>query len=453
MLQRFAIALAFLATVAVSLGAQATEVPEPFDSAGRVQVVTPSIAARLQLLPPAWRITGDYEGARLFRLSDDAYVVVVTRRDGTVERYAITGADRAYLRTKTSSLPPDLEAQIRTAVREATRGGIDRARRNAFIRNQTLLGLTVYAPSFAAAVTNDEAGQVASYLLVSGLSFFGASSLSRDLEITKPMNDLATSAAIKGGLSGWAIAASLDAPDDGQAASIFVGSLAGTAAGLYFGRGMTESQVAAAGFTSSAFALTTAGILKAIDEGPEEIDWRSQAGVVAGVGLLGYPIGAAYPSRVSYNVTPGDVRTLWTTGVLGAAAASTITAGDGVDESARWVSATSGFVAGLVLGDRLLVRRYDYTEGDAALLGLGAGAGGLMGAGIYALVDRDRSNDPLLVGLASAGGIAGAALTNYYLNSRADAGRVSERLRITPEGVALAAAGVRGAHPIVSITF
>ncbi len=452
MLHRFVIALCLLATVAGSLRAQATEVPEPFDSLGRVEVVTPTIAARLQLLPPAWRITGDYEGARLFRLSDDAYVVVVTRRDGTVERYAITGADRAYLRAKTSSLPPDLEAQIRGAVREATRGGIERAARNAFIRNQTLLGLGVYASSFAAAVTDDEAGQVASYLLVAGLSFFGASSLSRDMTITEPMNDLATSAAIKGGLAGWGISASLDAADDGQAASIFVGSLAGTAAGLWFGRNMSEAQVATAGFTSSAMAITAAGILKAIDEGPEDVSWRAQAGIVAGVGLLGYPLGATYPRRVSYNVTSGDVWTLWTAGALGAGAASTITAGD-VDESARWVSGTSGFVAGVVVGDRLLVRRYDYTEGDAALLALGAGAGGLMGAGVYALIDRDRSNDPLLVGMASLGGIAGAGLTNYWLNSRPDAGRTTGWLRLSPEGLALAAAGVRGAHPLLTITF
>jgi hypothetical protein len=116
------------------------------------------------------------------------------------------------------------------------------------------------------------------------------------------------------------------------------------------------------------------------------------------------------------------------------------------------VRASSGFVAGVLLGDLLLVRRYDYTEGDAALLGLGAGAGALMGAGVYALVDRDRSNDPLLVGMASLGGIAGAGLTNYWLNSRPDAGRVSG-VRLSPEGVALAAAGVRGAHPIVTITF
>ncbi len=452
MLRRFAVLLSVL-LVGAPLGAQATEVPEPFDSAGRVEVVTPTIAARLQLLPPAWRITGDYEGARLFRLSDDAYVVVVTRRDGTVERYAITGADRAYLRNKTNSLPPDLETQIRGAVREAPRVAFERASRNAFIRNQTLLGLTVYAPSFAWAVTNDEAGRVATYLLVAGASYFGASTLSRDITITEPMNDLATSAAIKGGLAGWAIASALDAHRDGQAASIFVGSLAGTAAGLWFGQGMTEAQVASAGFASSALAITAAGAVKAIDEGPEDVSWRAQAGIIAGVGLLGYPLGATYPRRASYNVTEGDVNTLWTAGILGAGLASTITAGSGTDESARWIAATSGFVGGVVLGDRLIVSRYDYSQGDASLLLLGAGAGGLMGAGVYALIDRDRSNDPLLVGLASLGGVAGAGLTHYYLVPRADAGRLSGRLRVSPEGLALAAAGVRGAHPLVTITF
>lgn len=452
MLRRLVVLLA-LVLGAAPLGAQATEVPEPFDSAGRVEVVTPTIAARLQLLPPAWRITGDYEGARLFRLSDDAYVVVVTRRDGTVERYAITGADRAYLRAKTSTLPPDLETQIRGAVREAPRVAFERASRNAFIRNQTLLGLTVYAPSFAWAVTNDEAGRVATYLLVAGASYFGASTLSRDITITEPMNDLATSAALKGGLAGWAIASALDSHRDGQAASIFVGSLAGTAAGLWFGQGMTESQVAAAGFGSSALAVAAAGALQAIDKGPEDISWRAQAGIVAGMGLVGYPLGAIYPRRASYNVTEGDIGTLWVSGIIGAASASTITAGSGTDESARWISATAGFVGGVVLGDRLIVSRYDYTQGDAGLLALGTGAGGLMGAGVYALIDRDRSNDPLLVGLASLGGIAGAGLTHYYLVPRADAGRVSGRIRFSPEGAALAAAGVRGAHPVLSISF
>jgi hypothetical protein len=91
-----------LAVSTARAGAQIVERPEPFDSAGRVQLITPIVAARLQLAPPAWRITGDFREARLFSTGDGGYVIVVTRRDGAQERYAVTAADRDYLRTKTS---------------------------------------------------------------------------------------------------------------------------------------------------------------------------------------------------------------------------------------------------------------------------------------------------------------------------------------------------------------
>jgi hypothetical protein len=70
--------------------AQAVERPEPFDSAGRVAAITPSVAARLQLGPPAWRITGNYQEARLYSLGDGGYVIIVTRPSGAVERYSVT---------------------------------------------------------------------------------------------------------------------------------------------------------------------------------------------------------------------------------------------------------------------------------------------------------------------------------------------------------------------------
>src|ERR687890_120443 len=83
---RFAVALAVaLGAAPAALRAQeAVERPEPFDSAGRVRVITPTAAARLMLGPPAWRITGDYREARLYS-SAEGYVIAVTRRDGTIE--------------------------------------------------------------------------------------------------------------------------------------------------------------------------------------------------------------------------------------------------------------------------------------------------------------------------------------------------------------------------------
>src|SRR5688572_31449761 len=79
-----------LAALPAALRAQVIERPEPFDSAGRLVAITPVIAARLQLQPPAWRITGDFRDARLYSLSGAGYVIVVARRNGSVERYLIT---------------------------------------------------------------------------------------------------------------------------------------------------------------------------------------------------------------------------------------------------------------------------------------------------------------------------------------------------------------------------
>src|SRR5215210_754790 len=78
------ILLALLLLVAPAAAAQVVETPQAFDSAGRLMAITPSIAARLQLGPPAWRVIGDYTEARLYSVGGDAYVLAVTRRDGSV---------------------------------------------------------------------------------------------------------------------------------------------------------------------------------------------------------------------------------------------------------------------------------------------------------------------------------------------------------------------------------
>src|SRR5688500_19723522 len=116
--------LALLLLVGPAAAAQIVETPQAFDSAGRLMTITPSIAARLQLGPPAWRVVGDYTEARLYSLGGGAYVLAVTRRDGSIERFAITESDRAYLRERTSTLPPQFAARP------------DRGDRTKFIRNQ-----------------------------------------------------------------------------------------------------------------------------------------------------------------------------------------------------------------------------------------------------------------------------------------------------------------------------
>jgi hypothetical protein len=450
-----AVLLAVLAAAALpaALRAQVVERPEAFDSAGRLVAITPPVAARLQLRPPAWRITGDFRDARLYNLSDAGYVIVVTRRNGTVERYLITAEDRAYLRARTRNLPPGLDEQISEGlaqVEQLARGGA----LNAFVRDQTILGLTVYAPSFAYAVTNEAAGRIATYLIVAGASFFGASSYARDFTVSPTQNRLATLGAVHVGAAGYGLAYALGASDDGQAVGIFAGSLAGTAAGLYFGRDMTPAQVAGAAFGADALGLVTAGLNGGagnFEEGEDRA--RVAAATIVAAAALGTPLGAAYPKLVRYNVTAGDISTLWFTGGLGALGATSLVANEDPTDKEIMLALTGGFALGAVAGDRLLVKRMDHTAGDASLVGLGALAGALMGAGVSVLLDTDRSNDALIAGLATLGGVGGIAAAEYYAAPRADAGRLATRIQFSPTGLAMVAARQRGVHPIVSVTF
>ncbi len=440
-----------LAAPALSLGAQVVETPEAFDAAGRVTAITPTIAADLQLLPPAWRITGDYQDARLYRLGNEGYVLVVTRRNGTVERYSITPEDREYLRQRTANLPPSVEEQLRQGLVRAGQNVVERTRNNSFIRNQTILGLTVYAPAFAAAISNEAAGRSAGYLLVAGGTFFGASTIARDFNITRPQERLSTHAAITGALAGWGTMYALDASNDATAAGIFVGGIGGTAAGLLAANQMNDGEVAAATFGSWAAAAATGVTVGALQD-----DGRNARGVIGGVvaaGLLGYPAGLWYARNARYNVTSGDVWTLWATGLLGGMAVAAPLADSDINDDAAAALVTGGFLAGVVAGDRLIVRRFDYQRGDGILLVVGTGAGALMGAGLHALIDREGRNAGLSFGLGALGGAAGLALSHYYLSPVDDSDRFGERIRFNPSGAAMAAVGVQGAHPIFSLTF
>jgi hypothetical protein len=453
--------LVLLLVVAPAAAAQVVETPQPFDSAGRLMAITPSIAARLQLSPPSWRVVGDYREARLFALGGDAYVLAVTRRDGSVERYSITGADRAYLMERASTLPP------RFALRP------DRADRNKFIRNQTLLGLFIYAPAFADAVTDDPAGGVSAYLLMAGASFFGAAQLTRDMTVTPAMRSLSTHGALHSAAAGGALAYALgaghesDDPDDvgsnqtsadsdGIAAGIFVGGLAGTAAGLYFGNRMTTGQAVASGFGADVTALTMlAGIFAAKGGHDNSVDGlnRGDAALLIAAGGAGYPLGYLYARRAPYMVSGGDIGTLWISGLLGASTTSIFLAND-TDQRVTTTSLTlaAGFLGGLVAGDRIFVRRFDHTAGDATQMALGGIAGGLIGLGIANLIDESE-NGHLGMGLFTAGAAGGVAVTHLLIEPGGDEGRFSSRLRFNPTGAALAAAGVRGRYPLMSLAF
>jgi hypothetical protein len=451
--RRLATTGALLCFGAADLRAQVIERPVPFDSAGQVVVMTPYIAERAALRAPWWPVSGDFTEARLYTVNDSSYVLSVGRRSGVIERYAITSVDRDAIRAIVSRLPHD----VITARNDA---------RNAFVKNQTILGLLAYGPTFAGAIANNGAGATAGYLVVAGGSFFAASEISRRTFISRAQSDLAFNMGHNGALAGWATMYVFDQGNRTQSAGAFVGGLAGAALGLSTARNMTEADAVGSAFGSDMGALIGWGTTEAI-RGKETCTFdpvsfvetctrslsnRTEVAMILASGLVGYPLGLLYPRNARYRVTPGDIQTLWGTALLGAATTSAFL---GANSSGRAVAATvtTGGVLGIIAGDRFLVQRYDHSRTDGGRVVLGTVAGGLMGAGVATLFNTDNPSPHFVLGLAAVGGLAGTIITEHYLDPSSDAGPPRFHVTFNPVSIALLAARSSGNHSLLNVRF
>jgi len=469
----------FVLAVAIASGAiaprasaQVVEVPEAFDSAGHVTVITPPTAARLQLSPPAWRITGDYTGARLYALGAQGWVIVVERRDGAVERYAITAADREYLRARTSTLPAGFEEQVGRVGAGLSSVGqqiTTAARNDAFVMHQGVLAALVYGPAFAYALSNETPGRVAAYVLGAGGTFYAAMQLAGSRNITPEQTVFSTMTAIHGAGAALGLAYAAHGNSNVQGAAAFVGGVGGTIAALAASPSLTDGEVAGAQFGGDALGLTAYLMTRAGHDRSRDYPTRTEAGILAASVIVGYPLGLQYARGAAYNVTPGDVGAMWATGAVGGLAAGTIahamvrngstprgtSAYRDKHQTAVYSAAAGGFLVGAAAGDVLLVRRFDHTPYEAGLLGLGAAGGALVGAGAYTLFHGSSANGATAPYVAATvGAVGGLALAEALMPPRNDAGhQTSMRVRVDPMGVVLAAARAPGAHSLLQLQF
>jgi hypothetical protein len=266
---------------------------------------------------------------------------------------------------------------------------------------------------------------------------------------------------------GAGLAHAMGGSRDERWAGLFLGGVGGSAAGLYFGRGMTVGEAHAS--TEAAYIATAlAGIglwgAQAITDTTYSGSFknlkelrirRSASGILVGAAALGFPLGALYARTAPYNVTPGDVDVMTATGSIGFLAGSIFTGGSG-REAAKATALATGTVLGLIVGDRRFVRKFDHSRAEASLVAVGTGAGALMAAGLGALFDREGRNPGLTSGLAAAGGIVGLSIAEQYAQPGMDAGHMSSRLshlEVNPAALGLAAARVPGLYPVVKVSF
>ena len=463
--------------------APARERPVAFDSAGRVVAITPPLAQRLALAALAWPVTGEFREARLYA-SGDSYVLVVTRPDGAMERYALDAGMAESLRGAVNSA-------FATRLSPSAEPGSDVLSEPAgfaFARNQLVVGALVYGPAMAALAGESGDGSTAAgvYLLSAGVPFFVALNRSRGEPITRAQNHLATDGGPRMALISSAAFYSLTGSREEELyqGTILAGAIAGTIGGLRVGRGLTDGEAAAMTGASTLLTGVTAGLMGVagrFDERCRDTEFgydcdsrfgRADYGVLAATALAGYPLGLQWVRRASYGITAGDVRATMTSGVVGALASTAFLPDDDNDDDARASLAivTGGLVAGVVAGDRLIARRFDYTRGQGVLLGVGAVGGGLIGLALPVLAQSTEGR--LYVVAGSAGAITGMAMTHGLLapyraragrplrdagrrrgSSGTESGRGAARIEFDPAAAALALGGTPGHHSLVRLTF
>ncbi len=429
-----------------ALGAQASTIspvvqierPMSFDAAQRLFVLTPTLAARLKLSAPDWPLGGDWTEARLFQLDTTASspaVLVAHRVDGAVARYVLSADGLSRLQRAVT------EALLAQGAGAAdARGGtsmvLSEPAGNAFVRNQTTLGLIAYGPA-TSYMLSESSGQAAfgGYLVAAGTSFFVAANMVRSRSITRAQTILSFHGGTRGSAVGAAVATIIDAEGGvGRGLPILAGALGGTVAGFSRARGFSDGEAASSGFVADISALTTLGIAGAFgafkddevvfvngfqraDPGPPTRT-RVALGLAIGSGLAGYAIGPRYARRSAYNVTAGDVDVALTSALLGATLANAVVSSS-ISGEGRMAVSTGGLILGALAADWSKVRHADRTSSDGTLVQLGAIAGALMGGGFAVMADAEEQ---AAAGLVAVGGFAGLALADAFVRPARDAG-------------------------------
>lgn len=413
-----------------------TERPVPFDSVGRVTVMTPTLASRFVLRAPVWPVTGTFREARLFRAGEGDHVIVVTRSDGALTRYPLTIDEVTALRQAVEAA-----VQVEGTLMERGGGGGDAVvsapAGNEFVRNQTILGLVAYGPA-AAGILSEAGGAAAAtgYLVAAGASFFASANLVKYRTVTRAQASLASHTGFRGALAGLAAARIFDAsggPANGV--PILTGALGGTLTGYELARRLTDGESATSGLGADLAALTTLGlggaagafksrVVRFVDGNGEPIrdifgntfetednslrgPGKATLAAAIGAGVIGYAFGPRYARRAAYNVTAGDAKVAFAASLLGASGAFGVV-GDNAGEQAGFGAATAGLLAGFLVADRALVRSADRTASDGTLIQLGTLAGALIGGGAAAATDANSQIAALMITSAGALGLLAA---------------------------------------------
>ena len=359
-------------------------------------------------------------------------------------------------------------ATVETSVAPGPRRSTVKGERLALLGTSTALGLGLYGwtvPGVLGVEANKSAGAfVGVYMLTAAGSFILPQLLISD-RVSPGQANLAfyggTRGIWQGVLVGALLAGELD-PDHhwrGWEASMLLGSLGGLIGGYHLARAtdMTAGEartMAAVGDLGLAMGFG-AGFLLRFDgeplvcpvdsENPGCFGFNpqadSQARKMAAAGLLGSGLGlvGGYVLGKHRDHTWGDGEVLRGATLLGIWSAWGLVEAGGttvsLDNRPFTASLMAGGALGLLAGDRL-VRRTDFSVGQAILVDLGTISGGLVGAGATWLIAGDDAERPFVIASA-LGAIGGFAWTYWMFRDRPEGPAARSLSRLSRRGLAV----------------
>ncbi len=429
--------------------AQTIETPVPFDSAHRVLVVTPPLAERLHLSEPAWPVRGDYREVRLYSASQGGFVLVSLLPNGSLERYALTDAQR-------SALGAAIDVAVLASGRPMGQVGSEPSEPagNGYARHITLLAALLYAP-LAASLSDDASVAGAAYVLTTGGAFFISYDVAQTGHLTQAQGDLSANLGVAAGAAALGIGyAATGKADKGVRGAALGGALVGSIAGVPLGRHLTDAEAHAA-----TVGIEGAGAATWAVAAGAGATYRTIAAAVAASEPVGALLGVRYPRVASYAVTAGDLNAMQTAGLVGGLVGATaITTGGRASVRATGVAVGASYLGGLLVGDLAIARPFDLTTADANLVTIGAFAGGIIGLAIP--IAARSSNASLAFGSAAGGAAIGMSLVFGTTNFRPAGApepaslRGASRLEVSPGAGALGLLSrTPGRYPLVRFTF
>jgi len=462
------------------------EVRIPVAPEAGVLEISAELRSRLGLFP---EVAG-FTSARLFLQEGGGTILVIETLSGgelARERRSLSEIEVVALRDLVAERLEDSGGRA-LVIREG-RGG--------FVLGHTLLGIGFHGWAVPVVLDLDSArGQVASYLLTAGATFYLTYRVSANRSVTEAHRDLSFYGGTRGILAGVLIGDAMTAGDaltNRESDDRFrvrvglglAGSVAGSVAGFHLAGRARPDAGSAALWTSLGDLGFLAGAGTAYATGPyasrtirrgegdhvwEESVTRNRAAghlvTVAG-GAIGLASGGWLSGRRRY--TEGNVGALRSAGILGAQVGATLTRVASDEARAVVGGAVVGGLSGIVAGDRLL-RERRFTGGEGLLINAGHLAGGATALGLTWLLAGEVDNNPLLyLATGTAGSFLGAGLVYRALgagSAPADgfgvvvpaaggdprSGRPGVSLTLQPENLFLAGFTGPGADPLPLVT-